>query len=410
MLVTRRGGVVLTALVVVVFATFGSALWLTATHLSARAALELGLDVITILPFVLVGSLLVWKRSAGIVGWLLVGCGAGIALTSAVNAYVDISLGIAQGQLPTDVRLVLLGNPLIVVALGSGLVLLPLLFPDGSPSSPRWRAVVRVAIAAMVASVLTGPFAETHLRIYPEDEAVALGANPFAAWPGAGLLRGLAAVAFVTLLLLVPVAFASLVHRYWRGTLEERLQIRWVVAAAGTLVGVFAFLLGSEFLFGLLLPELLWDVLLGAAIALTPVAIGVAILRYHLYDIDRILSRTVAYTLVTLTLVGVYAAGVTLLGGLVRAVTGGSGGDLVVAASTLAVAALFGPLRRRVQLTVDHRFNRANTDRQATIESFAQRLRDEVGLDALTSDVRAVAVRALQPTQASLWLTAREPR
>jgi hypothetical protein len=204
--------------------------------------------------------------------------------------------------------------------------------------------------------------------------------------------------------LLVPVALVSLILRYSRGTLEERLQIRWVVAAAGTFVTMFAFLLGSEFLFRLALPELLWDALLGFAIALIPVAIGVAILRYRLYDIDRILSRTVAYTLLMLTLFGVYAAGVVLFGGLVRVVAGGGGGDLVVAASTLAVAALFGPLRRRVQTAVDRRFNRAHNDRQAAIESFTRRLRAEVGLETLASEVREAAVQAVQPTQVSLWL------
>lgn len=412
MVVTRRSGlVVTTAIVAVVLATFGSMLWLTAAHGSGRAAVELGLDAIFILPFLLVGAILVWKRAAGIVGWLLVSCGVGLALASAMIAYVDLGLGIAPGQLPVDPRMVLLSNPISTVALGSGLVLLPLLFPDGSPSSPRWRVVVRVAVIAMVVSVLTGPFAESELRTYDAaDDVVDLGANPFAAWPGAGVLRALALVAFVTLLLLVPVAFASLFHRYRRGTLEERLQIRWVVAAAGTFVAMFAFLLGSEFLFGLELPDLLWDVLLGCAIALVPVAIGVATLRYRLYDIDRVLSRTVAYTVLTLMLLGVYAVGVVLFGEILRAETGGRGGDLVVAASTLAVAALFGPLRRRVQAMVDRRFNRAHSDRQATIESFTERMRDEVGLEALASEVRNTAVRAVQPTQGSLWLAVKEPR
>jgi hypothetical protein len=410
MLMTRRSGlVVTTALVAGVLTAFGSMLWLTATHGSARAALELGLDAIFIMPFILVGAILVGKRSAGIVGWLLVSCGSGLAMASAVVAYVDLALGVAPGQLPVDVRMVLLSNPISTVALGSGLVLLPLLFPDGTPSSPRWRVVVRVAVTAMVVSVLTGPFAETELRTYDaSDNVVDLGANPFAVWPGAGLLRALALVAFATLLLLVPVAFVSLILRHARGTLEERLQIRWVVGAAGAFVATFAFLLGSEYLFGLELPDLLWDVLLGSAIALIPVAIGAAILRYRLYDIDRILSRTVTYTLLMLLLVGVYTAGVVLFGGLVRAVIGGGGGDLVVAASTLAVAALFGPLRRRVQLTVDRRFNRAHNDRQATVESFAQRLRHEVGLEALVSEVRETAVRTVQPSHASLWLAIKE--
>ncbi len=401
---TRRSGSVVIALGAAMFAVLGSTLWLTATHMSLRAALEFGLDVIFALAFVLVGAILLWKRSAGSIAWLLVGCGASIALTSAVNAYVDIALGASLGQLPADPRFALLGNPISVVALGFGLVLLPLLFPDGSPLSARWRLVVRVAIVAMVASVLTGPFAETDLRIYPEGKLVALGANPFAAWPGAGLLRFVAGVAFVTLLLLVPVAFASLVHRYWRGTLDERVQIRWVVAAAGTFVATLAFLLGSEFIFGLELPELFWDVLLSSAVSLTPVAIGVAILRYGLYDLDRIVSRTVSYTALTLVLAGVYVSGVMGLGALVRTTTGGSGGAPVVAASTFVVAALFGPLRRRLQVLVDRRFNRARYDALYAVEALRARLRDEIDLDELHRALAATVAETVAPVSVGLWL------
>jgi hypothetical protein len=403
-LVTRRSGLAVTSVVAVVFVVFGYTLWLTATHVSERAAVELSLDVLFTLPFVLVGALLLWKRAAGIIGWLLVGCGAGIGLTSAVNAYADVALGLDPGHLPADPRLALLGNPLSVVALGSGLVLLPLLFPDGSALSRRWRMVVRVAIAAMAASVLTGPFAESDLRVNSAGEGVVLGANPFAAWPGAGLLRTVAFVAFVTLLALVPVAFASLVHRYSRGTLEERLQIRWVVAAAGSFVAVLACLLGSEFLFRVILPELLWDALLGSAIALTPVAIGVAVLRYRLYDVDRVISRTVSYGLLSAALVGVYAVSVVGLGTIVRAVPDGDGSDLVVAGSTLGVAALFGPLRRRVQTLVDRRFNRARIDAQGTLARFSHQVRSEVDLDALGQGVEHVAARTMQPRSVSLWL------
>jgi hypothetical protein len=400
---SRRSGLLAGALVVVSVAPFVFALWLTGTYVDVEAAIEFAVDAIVILPFVLVGGILLWKRPTSVVSWLLVGCGAGIALTSAVHAYADVSLVGLGGNLPTDPRVVLVANPVSTVALAFGLVLLPLLFPDGSPVSPRWRRVVRVATAAMVLSVLTGPFAESDLRVFTEGEAVALGANPFATWPGAGLLRATAGVAFVTLLLLVPAAFASLVLRYVRGTLAERLQIRWVVVAVGVFVTVFVCLQGSELLFGLVLPELLWDVLLSFSIALLPVAICIAILRYHLYEIDRVLSRAVSYLLLTVVLVGVYAAGILGLGAVARAMTAGSG-DLVVASSTLAVAVLFNPLRRRLQSTVDRRFNRARYDARGAIEDFAKQTRDEVDLASLDTALRATVVTNLQPAGVSLWL------
>jgi hypothetical protein len=399
---TRYRGPMATALVALSVTALGFTLWLTGTYASARLTAEQGVEAFFVLPYLVVGAILVRKRPANVVGWLLVGCGSGMALATTASTYADVSLGGAHGTLPTDVRLALIGNPLSTVAAGFGLILLPLLFPDGSALSPRWRWVVRVALAAMAASVLTGPFAESDLRAFPDEEAVALGPNPFAAWPGASPLRAVALIAFVTLLLLVPVSFASLVQRHRRGTLAERLQIRWVVSAAGAFV-VSAVLLGSELLLGLGLPELFWDALLGFTFALIPVSIGVAILRYHLYELDRVISRVVSYAILTLALVSVYAVGVVGLGTAWRAMAGG-GGDLAVAASTLAVAALFGPLRRRLQAMVDHRFNRARYDAQDAIERFGQRTRDEVDLAALDADLRAVVSEHLQPVGVGLWL------
>jgi MFS family permease len=402
---TRRRGIVATLLAAMSVVALGSSLRLASTHLSARSTAELSMDVAFILPYLLVGIVLVWKRPTNLVGWLLVGCGSGMALATSAITYADISLGSAPGALPTDLRLALLGNPLSTVAIGFGLVLLPLLFPDGSPLSARWRWVVRVALVAMITIVLTGPFAESDLRAFHDEAAVELGTNPFAAWPGAGLLRAAAIASFITLLLLIPVAFASLVRRHLRGGREERLQIRWVLSAAGVFLAA-AVLLGSDLLFTFGLPELLWDTLLGVTFAVVPVAIGVAVLRYHLYEIDRVISRVVSYAALTVVLVSVYAAGVLGLGAAGRAMTGG-GGDLAVAASTLAVAALFSPARRLVQSTVDRRFNRARFDAQHTVEAFAHRLRDEVDLHVLRGELLAVVGETFQPRSVGLWTPAR---
>jgi hypothetical protein len=190
----------------------------------------------------------------------------------------------------------------------------------------------------------------------------------------------------------------SLVLRFRRARGTERLQLRWLaLAGAGAsllvLVGLVAGLLGRD-------PVVL--VSLALCLALLPLATGAAILRYRLYDLDRIISRTVAYGLLTLVLGGGYAMVALGLGQLL-----GRDSSLVVAAATLAVAAVFQPARRRVQAAVDRRFNRRRHDAARVIEGFAARLRDQVDLDALHGELLAVVDQTMQPTQASLWLRRR---
>jgi hypothetical protein len=201
------------------------------------------------------------------------------------------------------------------------------------------------------------------------------------------------ALAFTTLA--VVVGAGSLVVRFGRATGVEGQQLRWVAWAAGLAV------LGAVVALGGLAvgatAVVTWAI--SACFAVLPVAIGAAILRYRLYDLDRIISRTLAYGLLTLLLGGGYAVVVLGLGQLL-----GRDSSLVVAAATLAVAGLFQPARRRVQQVVDRRFNRRRHDAAQVIEGFAVRLRDQVDLDALHTELLAVVDQTMQPTQASLWL------
>jgi hypothetical protein len=202
------------------------------------------------------------------------------------------------------------------------------------------------------------------------------------------------ALAFTTLA--VAVCAGSLVVRFGRAHGVERQQLRWValaavllvVAAGATLVGLA---LGAT-------AVVTWAI--SAWVAGLPLAIGAAVLRYRLYDLDRILSRTVAYGLLTLLLGGSYA---TVVLGLGRLLPEGSS-SLVVAAATLAVAALFQPARRRIQQAVDRRFNRRRHNAAETIQAFSDRLRDQVDLDTLSAELLAVVEETMQPTRASLWL------
>jgi hypothetical protein len=208
-------------------------------------------------------------------------------------------------------------------------------------------------------------------------------------------MSGWSIISRVVLVALV-VAAGSLVARFRRARGTERQQLRWLawgaaLAAAALLVALASLFLAKGFT--------VLNLGLGVSAAVLSLAIGAAILRYRLYDLDRIISRTLAYGLLTVLLGLGYAAVVLGLGRLLP-----QGSSLAVAAATLAVAAAFQPVRRRVQAAVDRRFNRRRHDAARVIEAFSQRLRDQVDLDALHAELLAVVDQTIQPTQASLWL------
>jgi hypothetical protein len=271
-----------------------------------------------------------------------------------------------------------------------------LLTPTGSPPSPRWRwwawgSAGATAVLLVAATIAPGSLDPNVL--------VTEGPQEFRAFGGA--LRAANQAAQAVAILTILAGTASLVVRFRRARGIERQQLRWVALAAGltgVAMGAVAVLVaaGELDLAG-------WVAVL--CLALLLLATGAAILRYRLYDLDRIISRTVAYGLLTLLLGGGYAVVVLGLGQLL----GRRSSSLVVAGATLAVAALFQPARRRIQQAVDRRFNRRRYDAAHTIEAFSARLRQQVDLDALTSELLAVVEETMQPTQASLWLRPSHP-
>jgi hypothetical protein len=332
-----------------------------------------------------VGAVLASRRSRHPVGWLLLALGLWF-----VYGYASWVLLAWRGA-PSAVGSAVLDANVVVIPALIGFVLL--LTPTGSLPSPRWRWWARVAAAAPVVGLVSlalGPFREP-------DQAVD---NPLAVSALAGPLLVVRGVAFAVAGLAIPVGAWSLVVRFRRARGVERQQLRWlVVAAAPVAVAVAALatqaLTGSEV-------DLGW--LAGVCLAVLPLAIGAAILRYRLYDLDRIISRALAYGLLTVLLGGGYAGVVLGLGQLL-----GRGSSLVVAGATLAVAALFQPARRRVQQAVDQRFNRRRYDAAQTIAAFSARLRQQVDLDTLTGELLAVVEQTMQPTQVSLWLRSQSP-
>jgi hypothetical protein len=265
-----------------------------------------------------------------------------------------------------------------------------LLTPTGRLPSPRWRWWARVAAAGPVLELLSAAIDPQPL--YPEYPEVG---NPLAVSTLRPLQVAVGIAGGAIILVSLVVAAVSLVLRYRRARGTERLQLRWLAFAAGLAAGllvaaVVAGLAGRD---GVVLGAL------GAMVALLPLATGAAILRYRLYDLDRVISRTLAYGLLTVLLGSGYAAVVLGLGRLL-----GRDSSLVVAAATLTVAAVFQPARRRVQRLVDRRFNRRRYDAARTIAAFSGRLREQVDLDTLTAELLAVTERSVEPATVSLWL------
>jgi hypothetical protein len=337
-----------------------------------------------------VGVVLASRRPAHPVGWLLLGVGLGLAVNITVERYVKIGLLVRPGSLPGARYLVGLTYVTIFTWLScAGFVLL--LTPTGSLPSPRWRWWARLAAAAPVVTVLVG-------LVQPDPLAPDYHGNPLAvpALARVLLVPGVAAIVVVFASLLVGAG--SLVGRFRRARGTERQQLRWLALAAALAAVLLLVALVAAFALAMDAVVLVCSTL---CVALLPLATGAAILRYRLYDLDRIISRTLAYGLLTVLLGGGYAAVVLGLGRLLP-----HGSPLAVAAATLAVAALFQPARRRVQRAVDRRFNRRRYDAAQTIAAFSARLRQQLDLDTLTGELLGVVEQTMQPTQASLWLRA----
>jgi hypothetical protein len=370
-----------------------AALGYTAVHpLPAKLANVAGstadgvVGVVFIAAFATVGALLAWKRPGNPIGWLL----SAIGLVFAVAIF-----GILLAHFP---RTLTLANWLgFLYLLGFGLcAFVVLLFPTGKLPSRRWRPVAWAAGAGLAGWVLGCAFAPTIITFSPTTP------NPAGVTGPAGDIFKLMALGGAALIAATGLAaIVSLAFRYRRAGTTERAQLKWLVYAAAVIAA--AILLATIPIERIMGPgdatTNLQNAISSGAIVLVPVAIGIAVLRYRLYDIDRIISRTVAYAVITGLLVGIYA-GLVLLATEVL----GLRSTVAVAAATLAAAALFNPVRRRVQHRVDRRFNRARYDAEATVAAFAARLKDVVNLDSVAGDLARVTEKALEPAHVSIWI------
>jgi hypothetical protein len=349
--------------------------------------------------FSIVGGLIATRRPGNAIGWLLATIGVLFAIVLASAAVAR--WGLKTGNIPKEVaEWIGVGASVWVIALGIMGIQLPLRLPDGHLPSPRWRWFSRASIL-LIAVTLVGMATEPG-RI----EDVPGTANPI----GVAWMKPLAGAIFLMIAGFI-VGVTALFMRYRHANELDRVQLRWVAFGGGVFLAVYLVTLPLPSALGASDPSTAAHVITvvsQSAFAALPIAIGYAILRHRLYDIDVVINRALVYGALTAILAATYVGSVLLLQLLLNGVTGDSG--LAVAGSTLAVAALFRPARARIQEVVDRRFFRRKYDAQRTLEAFSSRLRDEVDLRALSSELNAVVRETLQPAHLSLWLREAGPR
>jgi hypothetical protein len=346
----------------------------------------------SLLAFPSVGLVVASRRPHNPIGWIFLAAGIVFALSSFAQGYAVYALFTEPGSLPGAESMAWLSSWLFFPPLFSVPAFLFLLFPEGRALSSRWRVVGWMAAVGVVCTVLFA-FRPGRLGEAPFEEIV----NPFGVEGALSVLRVVETVGWALILTSVLAATVSMLVRLRRARGRERQQLKWIASAAGlfalaNVVGSATFSSGHD--------EIGQFVILFAYAGI-PVAAGVAILRYRLYDIDRILNRALVYGALTVLLAGAYFGIVVALQNVIPE-AGNS--DLTIAGSTLAVAALFRPLRSRVQGLIDRRFYRRKFDAQRTLESFTARLRQDVDLDHLRGDLLGVVRETMQPAHASLWL------
>jgi hypothetical protein len=346
-----------------------------------------------IFAFSTVGALVASRRPENPIGWLFCS-GAFIWIVGELALeYGVYALITATGTLPAGAWAAWFGG----WARGMGwfliVMFLLLLFPTGRLPSPRWRPVLWGAVGYIgfftLVVWLSPVSADTRLQEFVRNP---LGLE-------IALMNLLVDLLYLTIPLLVVVSGTAVIVRFRRSRGDERQQLKWFAYAVAVMVVVFVIWFSLE-LAGLVpLSALAFTVpLLGL-----PIAVGIAILKYRLYDIDFLINRTLVYGALTVTLVALYFGGIVLLQGAFRALTG-QNSTLAVVASTLVIAALFSPLRRRIQGFIDRRFYRKKYDAAKTLEAFSAKLRDETDLDALNAELVGVVRETMQPTHVSLWL------
>jgi hypothetical protein len=365
-----------------------------ALYLAGEALISLAAPVV----FAIVAALIVSRQPRNALGWVLMVPVGLYVVGGPITSYME-SLAPSSPDPTVPILLIAWFNGWNWLLLIIPLLFILLLFPNGRPPTPRWRWVGIAAIAWAALFVL--------LAALPQQINVATTTNLVFDNPigvlGKDTVERLVGVWIVGLLALVVVCAVALFVRYRRANETEREQIKWLLYACALFlvvyVGGFVSGLGGKASVG----GYIWGVFFGLSVIALPTAIGIAILKYRLYDIDVVINRTLVYCTLTATLVALYIGGIVVSQRLFVLLTG-QRSTLAVVASTLAIAALFNPLRRRIQSFIDRRFYRSKYDAAKTLEAFSAKLRDETDLEALNDDLVVVVRQTMQPAHISLWL------
>ncbi len=354
-------------------------------------ALFLLVTALAVLGISVVGGLIVQRQSRNLVGWILLGCSVGLAAQSAAFDYLSLSQDRYDLGLPLTVPVAWVDNWLMIPSLIGLVIIVPLFFPNGRLPSPRWRPVGVFAGIAITLVTLGSAFTPGPMQNVAVD-------NPLAIRLPHPLLEITGTIDAVSGLALFLLTAAAVVVRYRHGTPLERLQLRWFAYPATLGIVGIGF---SNFVTTGFLSDVTW---VGGllCVAATPFAIGIAILRHRLLDIDLVIKRTISYGVLTIVLVGVEIGGVLLLQTVLSSITREQ--TYAVAATTLGVAALFQPARRRIQGWVDRRFDRSRYDAARIADGFGTRLRDRLDLDDVVDELAATARAALLPATVSVWV------
>ena len=351
-----------------------------------------------VLSFSCVGFLIARRGKQMVIGSTMLWLGWAWAIACLATAYQESHVHSAPIP-PAGKILIWAGGWFWMAGLGPAGTFLILLFPNGQLISRRWRIVAAGAAIGMVAVAGALALAPGDIQDTQLDNPVGL---PGAAKP---VLSMVGAAGGGLLFIAVLVSLSSIPLRYWKAPPTQRMQLRWLVYAVGIVALFITTGLIVEGIVGGDNGAEIANLMVSGSFSLIPAAIGIAILRHRLYDIDVVINRTLVYGLLTAILVGTYLVIVVVLQQLLAGIASGS--DLAVPASTLAVAALLRPLRSRVQVFIDRRFYRRKYDAAATIEAFAGHLRDEVDLTTLRAELVRLVEETMQPQHASVWL--REP-
>ena len=378
-------------------ALVGGALFLVVISRSEAPLYDYWISSLTSPAFATLGVLIVSRRPENVIGWIFVVLSVAGGLQMFSGQYATVALFSGDARLPGGAVAAWLSN-LMQTSFVYSILFLVLLFPSGKLLSLRWRVVAWIGGLAIAASVVSLAFLPGPLESFPSVR------NPFG---GPAFLDWIYTVGGLISLACLVAAIASLILRFRRSRAQERMQLKWFVFAAA--LGFIAVLLVTFFDLSAVdeqtdavVETIVWTL---APLSL-PFSAGIAILRYRLYDIDIIINRTLVYGTLTAALIALYFGAIVVLQrGFV--VFAGQQSTLAVVASTLLIAALFNPLRRRIQSFIDRRFYRHKYDAQKTLESFGARLRQETDLDDLGADLVSVVRETMQPAHVALWL--REP-